>query len=419
MTRPTRSKLRDGGKVGMKDYALVLDGEEVKFRLQAERIQSQTPVHVDWLRFTVQRRLCNTPAADALFPPPVANIWDEEHRQAQFTRLLADLPGNEYEAGAQAMELGRQVADALGPDFTLHPERRKGHDFYRFRWSIERNAVEVGWIGFLAASESPQQKAQSKTLHCNLYGSACTFAAHGWRDRIAAIIEERDGDITRADLALDFFDGLPEAMSMDTILADYKAGAMNSGGRKLTCNMVGDWANGAERSFYIGSKEAGKQTNIYEKGHQLFGRESGSNWHRIELRYGNKLRVLPTDILRRPADFFAGASDWHLLMLALADAIPQPEPIKCEGRLPLETVQAEVSKNLRWLRDTAAATVAFAINTIEPERLFDLVGTTKLPGRLRAFTQAQLREAAEACMPRFFQPAAEGHGMHTAHPLAA
>ena len=62
--------------------------------------------------------------------------------------------------------------------------------------------------------------------------------------------------------------------------------------------MVGDWANGHARSFYIGSKEAGKQTNIYEKGDQLFGVETGSKWLRIELRYGNKLRVLSPEMLR-------------------------------------------------------------------------------------------------------------------------
>ena len=54
---------------------------------------------------------------------------------------------------------------------------------------------------------------------------------------------------------------------------------------------------------------------MYEKGHQLFGPESGSNWLRVELRYGNKLRVLSSDILRNPSNYFAGASPWHASML--------------------------------------------------------------------------------------------------------
>lgn len=418
MTRPQGSKLRDGGKVGTKTYALILDGSEVKMRLEAERIHSQIPVHVDWLRFTVQRRLAPAPAVDVLFPEGAIK-WNYEWERAQeFNRLLAALPDADFGASAQAMELGNVVAEALGPDFILHPELRKGHDFYKHRFSIERNGTEVGWVGFLAASESPRQRAQAQTLHVNLYGSACTFAARGWRDRMADVIDERNGDITRADLALDFFEGLP-GMTMDTIVDDYKAGAMNHGGNKPKCNMVGDWCNGAERSFYIGSKEAGKQTNVYEKGHQLFGRESGSNWCRIELRYGNKLRVLQTAILRRPADFFAGASDWHALMLSKADAIPCPEPIKTEERLPLETVQAEACRSLRWVRDTAAASIAFALHVMDAQQLWDLVGTTKLPGRLRAFNPAELRAAAAAVHQRFIQPAAVGPGMQVVHPLAA
>ena len=47
MTRPAKS-------------TLVLDGNEIKVRLQAERIASESVVHIDWLRFTVQLR--NAPA---------------------------------------------------------------------------------------------------------------------------------------------------------------------------------------------------------------------------------------------------------------------------------------------------------------------------------------------------------------------
>ncbi|MVT36640.1 hypothetical protein GO497_01320 [Acidovorax citrulli] len=75
--------------------------------------------------------------------------------------------------------------------------------------------------------------------------------------------------------------------------------------------MVGDWCGGKARSFYVGTKEVGKQTNVYEKGHQLFGDADTSAWIRAELRWGNKARFLPIEMLRCPADFFHGASDWH------------------------------------------------------------------------------------------------------------
>lgn len=373
MTRPAKS-------------ALVLDGGEVKFRLMAERVATQSVVHVDWVRFTCLLR--NAPLVDADLLFPNFNIWEDAERRVH--KALAELPDPEFSAGAQAMELAQEVAKSLGEAYAVASEVRKGHDFYRYRWAIERNGVECGWVGFLSSSDSPRQQAQAKTLHVNLFGAACTFAEHGWNDRIAAIVEARDADLTRCDLALDFFDGIEGGL--DGIVDDYRAGRCDSGGKRLKSNCVGDWLNGVGRSLYFGSKEAGKQTNCYEKGHQLFGVESGSPWLRIELRYGNKLRVLSADMLRRPSDFFAGASDWHALMLAKADALPCPEPVKTTGRLALETVSAEVRRNVRWLFNVGAPSVAIAFQHMGDEFL-ELVTTTKLPGRLRKFSPAELKRA--------------------------
>lgn len=376
MTRPARS-------------ALVLDGSEIKVRLEAERLASKTPVHVDWVRFTVLLRNNPTPSVDLLFPSS-SSIWDDNYRQQQIARLLGELPNEEFSAAAQAHELATEVAQALGDDYAVAGEVRKGHDFYRYRWSIERNGVECGWVGYLSSSDSPRQQAQSKTIHCNLFGAACTFASSSWNHRLANIVDAREGDLTRCDLALDFFDGIEGGL--DQIVEDYKAGLCNSGGRRLKSNCVGDWLNGRERSLYFGSKEAGKQTNCYEKGHQLFGADSGSQWLRVELRYGNKLRVLSTDMLRRPADFFAGASDWHALMLTKADATPFPEPVATTGRLAIETVEAEVTRNVRWAFQTAAPTMAAAFQFLGEEFL-ELVSGTKLPGRLKRFNKAELSRA--------------------------
>lgn len=384
MTRPSKS-------------ALVLDGSEIKVRLEAERAASKTPVHVDWVRFTTLLRNNPTPSVDLLFPPAAVSVWDDNFRQQQIARILAELPDEAFGAAAQARDLATEVAAALGTDYTVAADMRKGHDFYRFRWAIERNSVECGWVGFLSSSDSPRQQAQSKTLHVNLFGAACTFAAHGWNHRLADLVDQRDGDLTRCDLALDFFDGL--AGGLDSIVEDYKSGACDSGGKRLKSNCVGDWLNGRERSLYFGSKEAGKQTNCYEKGHQLFGAESGSQWLRIELRYGNKLRVLGTDMLRRPADFFAGASDWHALMLTKADAIATPEHVATTSRLALETVNAEVARVVRWAMNTAAPTIAAAFHFMGDEFL-DLVSGTKLPGRLQKFSKAEIARAFGAvCHP--------------------
>ena len=379
-----------------KTSALVLDGSEVKARLLAERTASNSVVHIDWVRFTCLLRNSPAPALDDLFPPPAAstaaiNIWDAEYRTLELRRILATLPDADFAASAQAKDLATEVAEALGDDYSVTPEVKKGHDFYRHRWSIERNGVECGWVGYLSSGDSPRQQSQSRTIHCNLYGMACTFAAHGWNGRIASIIEARGGDMTRCDLALDYFDGF--AGGMDRVLKEYKTGLCDSGGKRLKCNMVGDWANGHARSFYIGSKEAGKQTNIYEKGDQLFGVETGSKWLRIELRYGNKLRELSPEMLRRPADFFAGASPWHAAMLLEADAIAIPEPVKTRGRLALETVEAEATRSLRWFRDVAAPSCAAAIEFLGFDELVAMVSDQKLPGRLQKFSLTEIRRA--------------------------
>ena len=384
---------------------LVLDGNEVKLRLTAERRETGTPVHVDWVRFTVQLKNAPIPDVETLFPlnqdiEPIS-AWSldaMQQRTSKLARILRELPDSDFAASAQAKTLAEEVCEALGPDFSVFPELRKGHDFYRFRWSIVRNDVECGWVGFLSSGDSPRQHAQAKTIHANVYGSACTFAHPGFNQRLASIVERTDAKLTRVDLALDFFDGI--AGGLDRIRADYMAGAMNHWGRKPSCNLVGDWCNGRARSFYFGSKEAGKQTNVYEKGHQLYGADSSSMWQRVELRYGNKLRELPADMLRRPADFFAGASDWHSLILAEAQAQATPEPIKTLPRLAAETVSAEVSRVLRWARNTAGPSLAFLVKHATEEQLISVCEHQKLPGRLQRFGEGELETAASRLIKR-------------------
>lgn len=409
MTRPARSVLnRHAGTC-----ALVLDGNEIKARLLADRAASSVPVHVDWLRFTCLLRNSPTPDVETLFPAPI--VWGDDdyavERAKTWAKLLAFLPDADFAPSAQAMELAQRVCQVLGDGFTVASEVRKGHDFYRYRWSIERNGQEVGWVGYLASGDSPRQQAQSKTMHVNLYGSACTFARYGWRDAMADLVDQVGGKVTRCDLALDFFDGIDGGMAR--IKSEYESGLMDVAGKRPKCNMVGDWSEGGRkgRSFYIGSKEAGKQTNIYEKGAQLFGEKDATGWMRAELRYGNKLRHLPTDMLRRPADFFAGASDWHAALLreAQASVMPTPEPVPCTPRLATETIEAEVTRNVRWLRDVAAPSMALAFQYLGENAFLSLVEHRDIPGRLRRFTKPEIARAYGCAHTRTTKGAGAGH----------
>lgn len=408
MTRPSNS-------------SLVLDGSQVKYRLQAERQATKTPVHVDWIRFTVLCR--NQPAVsfdssasfargecdrlyateqkirDLVFPWTPRELFTKKHIDA----LIEELDDPDYHPSMQALQLAFRVAGALGPDFTVCTDVGKGHDFYKYRWVITRNDSECGWVGFLASGDSPKQQSQAKTLHVNLFGGACTFAQIGFGERLANLIDELDGVLTRCDLALDFFDGYPGGIR--AIFTDYKQGLCNVRGRKPSSNTVGDWANddlgNKGRSFYWGSRQAGKVTNAYEKGTQLFGPDVCSSWLRVELRYGNKLRVLSSDMLRRPADFFAGASDWHASALALADTLVIPESVPTTPPLPILTVEAECFKNLRWAMSTAAPTVAALFTHLGDDGFLELVTNKKLPGRLQKFSSAELGRAFTSAMGRF------------------
>lgn len=388
---------------------LVLDGNQVKVRLQADRQTYGAPVHVDWLRFTLPRRAAPVPGVDSLFPTRHDNLWHEGTRAARLASLIAGMPDCEVTGGSglsfrpdersaalEAFQVAEDVAAMLGEGFQVAVEVRKGHDFYKFRWSIMRNESECGWVGFLSSSTSPRQQAQGKTIHVNLYGLACTFGAVGWRKKAADYIDQHAGDITRCDLALDFFDGLPGGF--DQVRQDYEAGLCNVNGKEPKCNMLGDWVHGHGRSFYFGSKEAGKQTNVYEKGDQLFGVEAGSQWHRIELRYGNKLRVLSTDMLRRPSDFFAGASDWHALQVLKASHQAAAEKVRCKKRLEVQTVQAEAVRSLRWVKNVAVPSVAAWLQH-GTDQFVELFRTEQLPGRLAKFTRDELRNAFSLVLP--------------------
>lgn len=398
MTKPVRS-------------SFVLDGSDVKHRLEAERKTSGNVVHVDWVRFTTLLRNAPYIALDAMFPVHKdTNIWSSEYRENELKRVLKECPDPDFAAAGQAHELALKVAECLGTMFLVQPEIKKGHDFYKYRWSITRNDQECGWVGFLSSGDSPRQSAQSKTLHANVYGSACTFAQEGWNLKLADLIDSCDGDITRADLAVDFFDGF--VGGMEGVKSDYMAGLCNSGGKQLKCNLLGDWCNGQERSFYMGSKEAGKQTNIYEKGDQLFGPSFNSSWLRVELRYGNKLRFLSTELLRRPDDFFAGASEWHADKLQQLRDNVIAELVKTTPRLAVETVKAEVTRNVKWVINNAGPSLAAAWEFLGDSEFLMLVAEQKKPGRLAKFAKSELAQAYGSVMGMFSQ--AGGHS-----PLAA
>lgn len=403
---------------------LVLDGDTVKLRLMAERGQQKGLVHVDWLRFTCPLRSVDTPRAENLFPnlrhrdvmgiPLEGYCRDKDLparlRSARLLQLMNDVTDDEFMPTVQAYEMAEKVAGILGNTFEVRAEIGKGHDFFKYRWPIDRNGKECGWVGFLASSKSERQKGQAQSVHVNLFGHACTFAQDGWREQIADLMDDNDASVTRCDLALDFFDG-PTGWAMEDLPQMSRDGLFNHKGKRPKPSQQGNWTDGEERSFYVGSKTAGKQTNIYEKGDELYGPQANSPWVRVELRWGNKLRELPVEMLRRPDDFFAAASEWHTLTLAQAGAQVTPESVPCHKALPVKSVEAEVKRNLSWVISIARQSFATLHQFLDFETLADLVDFNHVarPGRLAKFTENELRTAyaslsihtAEATTPSF------------------
>lgn len=404
--------------------ALVLEGSEVKLRLQAERRATGKLIHIDWLRFTVLLRNV-VPTFDTLpdFLPNASTkyerflqtviygseTYDWLSAQAQAVIIRSTIEGFEREhqdpvfqgACSQAYDLAREVAKTLGPEFSVNTSLKKGQDFYRWRFSIERAGHECAWVGFLAASDSHHADRQNQSIHVNIHGHACTFAVHGWAEKMADLIELHKGKITRADLALDMFQGL--GYDFAQLVDDYRDGAFNVRGKTPGSRTDGDWANGRTRSFYVGNRSSGKETNVYEKGDQLFGLQAYNPWVRAELRYGNQLRVLPVDLLRNPDDFFAGASDWHAQLLLVAGTWVEPIPCPQEPKLAPQTVLAEVSRNVRWFRSSAAATVRAALKRLPYEDFLTVLDFDdgKLPGRLRKFSESDLEAAYDQVFTTF------------------
>lgn len=396
---------------------VLANNHEIKVRLHAAKVAEWSYIHIDWLRFTINRRHAPTPTVEFLFPQPDGSIdyqaardgWSQDqidaaHGESRAIRqrvvnLLRDLPDPDYHASSQAFTLAEEVAEILGSDYTADPLIQKGKDFYRFRIDILRKGHPVGWVGFLANAGGKRAENQNNTLHVNLEGMACTFAKRGWNDVIADYIEEHRGSITRIDLAADFMDGISDKGHGDVFkrfFNEYESGLMDHLGHRPDSDVSGDHLSKKKgRSFYLGSRSGGKLTNIYEKGKQLFGKEDDSKWIRIELRYGNQKRVLMPDMLRRPADFFAGASEWHASILRELGAQAIPEPVKCEKRVQIQTIDAEVTRNARWFLNTAGASAVLAFINLPKEQMHGLFKEfeNKLPNRLRKFAVSEVESA--------------------------
>ena len=157
------------------------------------------------------------------------------------------------------------------------------------------------------------------TMMLDLTGKGCSFVRDWYA--VHSTLQDFDARITRVDTALDLFEGA----SLEDFNAMYFEGQFNSGGRIPSRRWyeVGDmhspFAGG--RTLYLGKKANGKELCIYEKGKQLG--DPDSEWIRVEIRFGNRDRVIPHEVVLDPTRFFAGA---FVALETLVETLPERIP---------------------------------------------------------------------------------------------
>lgn len=143
---------------------------------------------------------------------------------------------------------------------------------------------------------------QRHTINVQLTGAACAHV-EAWA-HVASRLSHLDARLTRVDVA---FDDLSGSHDLREVQKMYVAGKFTTNGRPPSVQWQG-WEDGSGKTCYIGKDRAHQQLCVYEKGREQGARDGdeSSSWVRWEARFGAAYRVIPVDILTRPADFMRG-----------------------------------------------------------------------------------------------------------------
>ena len=167
-------------------------------------------------------------------------------------------------------------------------------------WCGYQKRADLGGCGLLAW----EGYAQRDTAHLSLNAHGCARVPD-WQ-AVRAWGEAKKARIGRIDLAHDDFSGL--VWNAERLRREYRddLGFIGGDGRKPKSSLVGDWDNADKgRTYYVGSRAAGKMLRGYEKGKQLG--EPDNPWFRLELELRGTNRVIPWDCLTQPGRYLAGA----------------------------------------------------------------------------------------------------------------
>lgn len=371
------------------DARPVLDGRQLKWTL--ERQQQAVPglVRVDWLRCTVPMDAV-TGGREEMADWSVLDVLDPRGRDlVRQGRGVSDAP----EKGLALVRAGAELLLSMLPaGFSLGAVEPRGMDFYTVSAQVLHNGVEVGKV--LAGGGRANQ---ASTVHFNLYGQACLHIDHDTWVRLRNWLGKAHGHITRIDLALDRWQG----GSVADVETAYTDGEFDVRGKRPTQRHAGCWTSGHSRTYYVGSRDTGKQFRGYEKGDEIFGPEQKDPWVRYEVEIRNNNRIIDLDSLSHPQDFFAGAYPFCQRMLDECAAVSQAKRIPTGQKLVESTAEGEVLRVLRWFKRTAAPTVAALLTHCGDafeQIVFDQ--SFRTPARLTGWTAADLRKAFDSVSAR-------------------
>jgi len=222
------------------------------------------------------------------FPPPT-NRGGKSPLSALIDTVSFTVPRGMYDQADPATWGRNLLADFGIPDDWYQGFGRFSYEHGLFHSHIK--GLAICWGGERSAG----------TLYVNLPGGACHWV-QDWHF-VAEVLQSLAVKLTRVDAAVDDFEGT--TYSVQQADADDDAGKFITNGRKPDSHMHDDKGSGKGKTLTVGNRANGKQLRVYEK-----GREQGhpeSPWIRTEVEYRAKDRVLPYEMLYKPAEYVAGA----------------------------------------------------------------------------------------------------------------
>lgn len=357
----------------------VSDGSKVRWTLEQVEQKNPQRVRVDWLRFTLPVDALVAAAGTPEDPSEWGGdiLGDGERSLLSWVRPHLAREESEFETyrGMLPSRFGLELVKCDGVEHYMTPKalavlghallsgvvrddngrsifwlsssysaEASGMDFYAARSPIVYEGAVVGYV--LAGGKSA---AQHNTVHFNLFGSACLQLGPFQLQALADWVDAMGGWITRTDLALDVWEGL-DVVEVQQAWFD---GQFDVRGKRPGQKEHGAWSSGHSRTFEVGSRGTGKLMRAYEKGDELFGHEAGDPWVRLEVEFRNNHRLIDPDVLRRPAEYFAGAYPYLEEFLQRVEIDAPAQRIPTHAEVADKTADAAVARVVRWMHNTA------------------------------------------------------------------